>query len=98
MFSLPGYEDAGTDEVWEIVQSSPSNFDSDCDVDVRLRTALVNDNVPDVEGVDELPLSVVLELRRVQGVVGLAALQRHVDLLTIVSPGTKLEGAGLEQK
>ena len=98
MFAAPGYEDTGTDEVWEIVESPPPDVDGDGDVNVRLWTALVNHNIPAVERLDQLPLPVVLEVIRVQGVVLLATLQRHVDFMTIVSPGTKLQSTRLEIK
>ena len=64
MFESPGYEDTGTDEVREIVESSPPDVDGDSDVNVRLGTALVDYNIPGVEGLYQLPLSVVLEVIR----------------------------------
>ena len=41
-----GDEDAGHDEVEEIVESSPPDVDGEGDVHVGLRAALVDDTVP----------------------------------------------------
>ena len=49
-FTPPGNENTGTDEVWEIVESPPPDVDGDCDVNVRLRAAVVFQNIPSVEG------------------------------------------------
>ena len=94
---IPGYENAGPDEVREVVESSPPDVDGECDVNVRLRTAGVDLHIPLVESFDQLPLSVVLEPLVTQHVRVQAVLQRQVDLVSIVAPAAELQGAALRQ-
>ena len=94
---VPGYENAGPDKVWEVVESSPPDVDGECDVNVRLRTAGVDLHISLVESFDKLPLSVVLEALVTQHVRVQAVLQRQVDLVSIVAPAAELQGAALQQ-
>ena len=66
-------------------------MDSEGDVYVRFRTAIVCYRGPRVEGLYQLPLAVVLEVPNVQCLIGLPVDQRHIDNIAVVSPRTELQ-------
>ena len=72
-----GDDDAGDDEIVEVVDRPPLDDEGEGDVEVNLRTAFVFDHVPGGHGAHQLPLGVLL----VAADVGLSdvALEGQVD-------------------
>ena len=84
-----GDDDAGDDQVVEVVDRPPLDDEGEGDVQVDLRTAGVGDHVPGGAGTNQLPLGVLL----VAADVGLAdvALEGEVDQSLVVGPGSELQ-------
>ena len=86
-----GYDDAGNDQIVEVVDCLPLNDELESDVKVHLWAAGILDAVPGGEGADQLPLRVLL----VTAGVRLLVLHSQVDQSLVVGPRPKLQAAVL---
>ena len=86
-----GYDDAGNDQIVEVVDCLPLNDELESDVKVHLWAAGILDTVPGGEGADQLPLRVLL----VTAGVRLLVLHSQVDQSLVVGPRPKLQAAVL---
>ena len=62
IYYLPRDQDARADKIGEVVESSLSDIDEDCDINIGLGAAFIILHVPHGRGINQLPFPVVLIL------------------------------------